>query len=143
MDRTIIDVPVISAGLRRIGAPVSALVRSGGMLYTCGMPPIDLNSGEIVRGDITTQARAALEALAFALDFGGSSLSQTVKATVYLADNAFAAAMNAVYRDYFPDGFPARTCVAINTWPDFAIEIECIAPVLRPVDRAPDGTVQI
>lgn len=76
MDRTIIDVPVISAGLRRLGAPVSALVRSGGMLYTCGMPPIDLNSGEIVRGDITTQTRAALEALAFALDFGGPDLQR-------------------------------------------------------------------
>lgn len=129
MDRTVIEVPVISETLRRIGAPVSVLVRAGDMLYSCGMPPIDHRTGEIIRGDIATQARTSLDALAFALDFAGSSLARTVKATVYLADNAMTGEMNAVYREYFPNGFPARTCVAINTWPGFDIEIECIAPV--------------
>ncbi|NTZ64166.1 RidA family protein [Agrobacterium tumefaciens] len=130
MSRAIIEIPVISDTLRRIGAPVSVLVRTGDMLYTCGMPPIDFRTGEIVRGDIRTQTRAALNALAFTLEFGGSSLEQVVKATVYIADNALAAEMNEVYRTYFHNGFPARTCVAINTWPAFDIEIECIAPVL-------------
>ncbi|HEY0274968.1 MAG TPA: RidA family protein [Paenirhodobacter sp.] len=130
MQRTIIEVPVISDGLRRLGAPVSALIRCGDMLYTCGMPPIDLRTGEIVRGDITTQARAVMEALAFTLDHGGSSIAQVVKATAYIGSNDMAGAMNAVYRTYFPQGFPTRTCVAINTWPAFDLEIECIAPVL-------------
>lgn len=130
MNREIIEVPVISETLRRIGAPVAALVRAGDMLYTCGMPPIDLKTGEIVRGPIEAQTRAVLDALAHTLNFGGSSLSQVVKATVYIGDNALAPGMNAVYRDYFPEGFPARTCVAINTWPAFDIEIECLAPIL-------------
>ncbi|AYD03908.1 RidA family protein [Neorhizobium sp. NCHU2750] len=130
MKRTIIEVPVISETLARIGAPVSVLVRSGDMLYTCGMPPIDHRTGEIVRGDIATQTRVALDALAFTLEFGGSSLAQVVKATVYIADNNLAGDMNTVYRTYFPEGFPARTCVAINTWPAFDIEIECIASIL-------------
>ena len=130
MKRTIIEVPVVSETLRRLGAPVSALVRSGDMLYTCGMPPINLRSGEILRGDITAQARVSLDALAFALDFGGSALSQVVKATVFLVDNDHAAAMNAVYREYFLDGFPARSCIGIKAWAAFDIEIECIAPVL-------------
>lgn len=94
MSRAIIEIPVISDTLRRIGAPVSVLVRTGDMLYTCGMPPIDFRTGEIVRGDIGTQTRAALNALAFTLEFGGSSLEQVVKATVYIADNALAAEMN-------------------------------------------------
>lgn len=130
MNRTIIEVPVISEALARIGAPVSVLVRTGDMLYTCGMPPIDHRTGEIIRGDIATQTRVALDALAFTLEYGGSSLAQVVKATVYIADNALAGEMNTVYRTYFPNGFPARTCVAINTWPAFDIEIECIAPVI-------------
>ncbi len=129
MDRVIIEVPVISETLRRIDAPVSALVRTGGLLYTCGMPPIDHRTGEIVRGDIRVQTRAALDALQFALAFGGSSLARAVKVTVYLADNALTAEMNAVYRTCFPEGFPARTCIEVKAWPGFDIEIECIAPV--------------
>ncbi|UXT85200.1 RidA family protein [Agrobacterium tumefaciens] len=130
MKRQIIEIPVISETLRRLDAPVSPLVRTGNMLYTCGMPPIDLRTGEIVRGDIAQQTRAVLDALAFTLEFGGSSLAQVVKTTVYIADISMSGAMNAVYRTYFPDGFPARSCVAINTWPAFDIEIECIAPVI-------------
>lgn len=129
MDRVIIEVPVISETLRRIGAPVSALVRTGGMLYSCGMPPIDPRTGEIVRGDIRAQTRASLEALQCALSFGGSSLARVVKATVYLADNALTAEMNTVYRNCFPEGFPARTCIEVKAWPGFDIEIECIAPI--------------
>ncbi|MFT3689586.1 RidA family protein [Paenirhodobacter sp.] len=130
MDRIILHIPVISETLHRIGAPVSALVRTGGMLYTCGMPPIDHRTGEIVRGDIRAQTRAALDSLEFALTFGGSSLARAVKVTVYIVDNALTGEMNSVYRDYFPDGFPARTCLEVAAWPAFDIEIECVAPVI-------------
>ncbi|WP_442772124.1 RidA family protein [Paenirhodobacter enshiensis] len=129
MDRTIIEVPVISDTLRRIGAPVAALVRANGMLYTCGMPPIDLQTGDIVSADIETQTRLSLEALAFALETGGGRLADTVRATVYLTDPALTGRMNSVYRDYFPNGFPARSCVGIGPWPGFDIEIECTTPI--------------
>lgn len=128
MQRHIIEVPVISEFIRKLGAPTSALVRAGDMLYTCGMPPIDWRTGEIVRGDISTQTKAALDALAFTLDFAGSSLDRAVKTLVFVADTSMMGDLNAVYRQYFTDGFPARTCVAINTWPLFDVEIECIAP---------------
>lgn len=129
MNRTVIEVPVLSDALRRIGAPVSVLVRAGDMLYTCGMPPLDIRTGDIVTGDITVQTRAALTALDFALHYAGSSLAQAVKATVYIADNAMTAEMNAVYRGFFPSGFPVRTCLEVPRWPHFDIEIECVVPV--------------
>ena len=49
--REIIEVPVISDAIRRLGAPTSALVRAGDLLFTCGMPPIDVVTGEIVLRD--------------------------------------------------------------------------------------------
>ena len=52
MQREIIEVPVISEAIRRLGAPTSALVRAGDLLFTCGMPPIDTVTGDIVSGDI-------------------------------------------------------------------------------------------
>ena len=128
MRREIIEVPVISDAIRKLGAPTSALARAGELLFTCGMPPIDLTTGEIVSGDIETQTRASMEALDFALRHAGSSLDAVVKATIYVTDPALMAGVNAVYRSYFKDGFPARTSTAIKPWPlPFDIEIECVA----------------
>ncbi|AEG09222.1 RidA family protein [Sinorhizobium meliloti] len=129
MKHEIIEIPVISEAIRRLGAPTSALTRVGGFLYTCGMPPIDLKTGEIVRGDMTTQARACMDALSFTLRHAGSSLDNVFKSLVFITDNDLAAEMNAVYRAYFPGGFPARSCVAIKPWTHFDVEIECIATV--------------
>lgn len=129
MKRTVIEVPVISEAIRRLGAPTSALVRSGDFLFTCGMPPLDVKTGEIVKGDIRTQARASLDALEFTLRFAGSSLDDVAKALVFISDNEMAGGMNEIYRQYFTDGFPARTCVAVKPWTHFDIEIECIANI--------------
>ena len=127
MKHDIIEVPVVSEAIRRLGAPTSALTRIGSTLYTCGMPPIDVSTGEIVRGDITTQTRACLEALSFTLNHAGSSMDNVFKSLVFLTDNALAADMNKVYREFFPQNFPARSCVAVKPWALFDIEIECIA----------------
>ena len=124
-----IEIPVISEAIRKLGAPTSALTRVDGLLYTCGMPPLDLTTGEIVKGDLTVQTRACMEALSFTLRHAGSSLDNVFKSLVFITDNDFAADMNAVYREYFPAGFPARSCVAIRPWAHFDIEIECIATV--------------
>lgn len=130
MRREIIEVPVISEAIRRLGAPTSALARAGDLLFTCGMPPIDVATGEIVGGDIETQTRAAMEALAVTLRHGGASLDAIVKATIFVTDPALMAGVNAVYRTYFSDGFPARTSAAIRPWPlPFDIEIECVAAI--------------
>ncbi|WP_029003285.1 RidA family protein [Azorhizobium doebereinerae] len=124
----IIEVPVVSEAIRRLGAPTSALVRAGDLLLTCGMPPIDLKTGGIVSGDIAAQTRAALEAVKFALEHAGSSLANVARATLYVTDPDLMADVNAVYRGYFPNGFPARTSAIVRPWPlPFQIEIECIA----------------
>jgi len=130
MRREIIEVPVISEAIRQLGAPTSALARVGDLLFTCGMPPIDVATGKIVIGDIETQTRAALDALALTLRHGGSSLDAVVKATIFVTDPTLMAGVNAVYRTYFTQGFPARTSAAIRPWPlPFDIEIECVAAI--------------
>lgn len=128
MARFIVEVPVISDAIRRLGAPVSALVRAGDLLMTCGMPPLDYRTGEIVSGEIDVQARAVLDALSFTLTFAGSSLGRVVKTTVFITDAALMAPVNSVYRTYFLEGFPARSFVAVKHWAaPFSLEIECIA----------------
>lgn len=126
--RHVIEVPVISDAIRKLGAPTSALVRMGDLLFTCGMPPIDSVTGEIVTGSIEEQTRASLNALKIALEYAGSSLADVAKATIYVTDPAFMGDVNAVYREFFGDEWPARTSAAIRPWTlPFDIEIECIA----------------
>jgi enamine deaminase RidA (YjgF/YER057c/UK114 family) len=128
MDRDIIDVPVISEAIRKLGAPTSAVVRAGDYIVTCGMPPIDIVSGEIVTGDIREQTRAAMEALRVTLEHAGSSFDKVIKATIYVTDPSLMAGVNEVYRTFFRNGFPARISAAIKPWPlPFDIEIECFA----------------
>lgn len=129
MKHEIIEVPVISEAIRLLGAPTSALTRVGSTLYTCGMPPIDHETGHIVRGDIATQTRACLRALSFTLNHAGSSLDDVFKSLVFLTDNALATEMNVVYREFFSQCIPARSCVAVKPWAHFDIEIECIATI--------------
>ena len=126
--RDIIEVPVISQAIRKLGAPTSALVRAGDLLLTCGMPPIDVVTGEIVQGSIEVQTRASLTALQTLLRHAGSSLADVVKATVYVTDPGLMGGVNAVYGEMFSDGWPARTSAAIKPWSlPFDLEIECIA----------------
>jgi 2-iminobutanoate/2-iminopropanoate deaminase len=130
MARLIIEVPVISDAIRRLGAPVSALVRVGDLLMTCGMPPLDHRTGEIVTGEIDVQARVALDTLSYTLTFAGSSLARVAKTTIFITDAAHMASVNSVYKTYFPEGFPARSFVAVKPWTaPFDLEIECIAEV--------------
>lgn len=134
--RTIIEVPVLSQAIRDLGAPTSALVRAGDLLFTCGMPPIDVVSGRIVEGPMETQARACLTALDALLAYAGASLADVVKATVYVTDPDKLGAVNAVYREFFAAGWPARTSAAIKPWPlPFDIEIECVAYKIRSASK--------
>lgn len=128
MDKQIIDIPNLSDSNRRLGSPVSLLVKAAGMLYTCGIPPLDLATGDLIEGDITTQTRAVLEALKFTLETAGSSLDKVVKTMILCTDPDQMDAINAVYREYFTSNFPARGFAAIKAWPfPFDIEIEAIA----------------
>jgi 2-iminobutanoate/2-iminopropanoate deaminase len=126
--REILEVPVVSEAIRRLGAPTSALVRSGNIIATCGMPPVDLATGDIVRGDIAAQTRASLEALRVTLAAAGATFEDVIKTTIYVTDAALMGTVNDIYREYFAAGFPARTSATIKPWTlPFDIEIECLA----------------
>ena len=67
-------------------------------------------------------------ALKHALEAAGSSLDKLVKTTIYCSNAGFFPTVNRVYAKYFSNKPPARTFVAVGSWPlEFDIEIECIA----------------
>ena len=124
----VVDLPALNAVLAKLKTPTSLLVRSKGMLYSCGIPPLDLERGEILQGSLTEQTEAVLSLMKQALEGAGSGMAQVVKATIFITDTAHFAPVNEVYRQYFSEPFPVRSFVVVGRWPlPFDIEIECIA----------------
>ena len=106
----------------------SQAVRVNGMVFCSGQIPIDPGSGQLVDGDAEKQATQIIENLKAVLEEAGLGLEHVVKTTVYMVSLDDYAAVNEVYKKYFPKDPPARAAVAVRELPKGArIEIEAIA----------------
>ncbi len=110
------------------GGPYSHVVEAGDFLFVSGIVPIDLEKQLMITDDIKKATEVVLNNAKRVLESVGSSLDKVVKATVFLRDMADFNSMNEVYRTFFPDNPPARSCVAVKEVPgNFPLEIEVIA----------------
>lgn len=130
MTREIIRVEPLSTYLENWKAPTSAVTRHNGVVYVSGFPPFDPVTGEVVDAPIERQTELVLEQMKLCLETAGSSLSNVLKCTVYCTSVEKFAAVNEVYKRYFPIDPPARIFVNVPAWPGhFDVEIDCIAAV--------------
>jgi reactive intermediate/imine deaminase len=126
--KEIVKVGPISEKLAKAKVPLSPAVKANGFVFVSGLPPFDLKTGELVKGDISMQTELSLENVKAALEAAGSSLEKVVKVTIYITNAAYFPTVNAIYARYFPVDPPARTFVNVGSWPlEFDIEIECVA----------------
>ena len=110
--------------------PFSEAVRVGHMLYLSGQLGYDREAANLVEGGIAAETRKTLENIKATLEKHGSSMSEVVKCTVFLADINEWAAMNEVYVTFFPSNPPARSALGSSGLALGArTEIECIATV--------------
>jgi len=111
--------------------PYSQAVVVGELVFCSGQIALDPATGEVVAGDVRTQARQVLTNLSHVLAAAGSGMERVVKTTVYLKDMGDYAAVNEVYAGFFSgDKPPARAAVAAAKLPrDVLVEIDCIALV--------------
>lgn len=108
--------------------PYSQAIRVGDFVFTAGQIALDPATGELAGATIEEQTRRALTNLMAVLEAAGSGLGKVVKTTVFLANLADFAKMNAVYGEFFPGNPPARTTVQVAALPRGAlVEIECVA----------------
>jgi 2-iminobutanoate/2-iminopropanoate deaminase len=130
MKREIIRVEPLSTYLEQWKAPTSAVVRHGDTIYVSGFPPFDPDTGEVVDAPVERQAELVLAQLKLCVETAGSSLENVLKCNVYCTSVDKFAAVNEVYKRYFPDNPPARIFVAVPAWPGhFDIEIDCVAAI--------------
>ncbi|MDR2844308.1 MAG: RidA family protein [Candidatus Symbiothrix sp.] len=108
--------------------PYSQAVKTGNFVFLSGQLGIHPETGDFVAGSITEQTEQVFKNIKAVLAADGLSLAQVVKTTVFLADMADFAAMNAVYGQQFAEPYPARSAVAVKTLPkNGLVEIEVIA----------------
>ena len=119
-------VPALPGGATTL--PFSRVVEANGLVFLAGQVG-DVPGGDgAVPGGIEAETRQMLDNVGQLLHAVGLDYRDVVKATVYLRDFTEFAAMNAVYREYFPSEPPTRATVGVTALArDFRVEIEVIA----------------
>ncbi|MGA2535388.1 MAG: RidA family protein [Terracidiphilus sp.] len=105
--------------------PFARAVEAGGWLHVSGQVP--LLDGELVQGNISVQARQAIQNLLAVLSEAGYGPEHVVRCGVWLDDPRDFSAFNAVFREFFGDHPPARACVVSRMVVDCKVEIDCVA----------------
>ena len=108
--------------------PFSKVVEANGFVFLAGQVGEAPGSHGAVPGGIEAETRAMLDNVGQLLRAVGLDFGDVVRSTVYLRDFTEFAAMNAVYRMYFPSEPPARATVGVTALAaDFRVEIEVTA----------------
>ena len=108
--------------------PYNQAIQVGNLVYTSGQIPIDPATGNFVEGGIKEQTRQSLLNVKAILEEAGLTMNDVIKTTVFMADMNDFSDMNAVYSEFFPEPYPARSAVAVKTLPKGAlVEIEVVA----------------
>jgi len=107
--------------------PYSQAIRSGDLVFCSGQLGLDPLSGELAAG-VEAQAERAMRNLQTVLDAAGLGFDDVVKTTIFLADMADFADVNAIYATFMADPPPARSTVQVAALPKGGlVEIEAIA----------------
>jgi 2-iminobutanoate/2-iminopropanoate deaminase len=108
-------------------APYSQGIVANGFVFVSGQVAIDPQTGDPVHGTFEDELRLTLSNLKAILEAAGSGLDKVVKVTVFLADMTNFPKLNEIYREFFPQPYPARTTIQAQPPGGFQVEVECIA----------------
>jgi 2-iminobutanoate/2-iminopropanoate deaminase len=109
-------------------APYTPGVVIGNLVFVSGQVPMDPATKKIVEGDFETHVRQCIKNVESVLKAAGTDLEHAVKVVVFLSDMDNFARLNEVYKEYWGEIRPARSCVQVARLPlDVDVEIEAIA----------------
>ena len=107
----------------------SSAIRAGDYLFVSGVVAIDPESGERLNGSVTSETHRAFQNLKLVLEGAGSSLERLVQVRAMIYDRIEYDALNRVYRQYVPNGPPARTVWSVQIIDAFKVQLDAIALV--------------
>jgi aminoacrylate peracid reductase len=119
---------LIPAGSAPPLAPYSPGVRAGNTIYVSGMLSLDQEGKVFGVGDVRAQTRHILESIKAVLEEGGAKMSDIAFNQIFIKNLEDYAAVNEVYKEYFPAPAPARYCIRADlVKPEFLVEIASTA----------------
>jgi enamine deaminase RidA (YjgF/YER057c/UK114 family) len=114
----------------------AAIARPGDLVFTAGACPLDEDGLIVAPGDVGLQARQAVANLAEALRAAGSSLTDVLKTTIYVAsaDQGDLVTAWEVIRSAFGEHDAPSTLLGVTVlgWNGQLVEIEAVAVVPAP-----------
>jgi aminoacrylate peracid reductase len=120
--------PIIPPGSPPPLAPYSPGTRAGNAIYVSGTLAIGPDGKTVGVGDVRAQTRHVLNTIKAVIEAGGGTMKDVAFNHIFLASLADYAAMNEVYREFFPSEPPARYCIRADlVKPEFLVEIASIA----------------
>jgi reactive intermediate/imine deaminase len=105
--------------------PFARAVEAGGWLYVSGQ--VSMLNGELVGGSIVAQSQQVIRNLIKILNEAGYGPEHVVRCGVWLDDPRDFSSFNAVFKEYFGEHPPARSCVVSSMVVDCKVEIDCVA----------------
>ena len=119
----------VDSAPRAIGPYAQGIV-AGGFLFTAGQVGLDPATMKLVEGDVAAQTWRVFDNLEAVLAGAGATLSDVVRAGVFLVDMGDFAKMNEVFAARFGAHRPARSTVAVAALPAGArVEIDLVVRV--------------
>jgi 2-iminobutanoate/2-iminopropanoate deaminase len=109
--------------------PYNQAIIAGNTIFVAGQGPMNPKSGKIEVTTFEEQATQTFENLKAIVEAAGATLQNVVSVRVYLASLEDFSKMNAIYRQYFPEDFPARTTIGAQLLLDMLIEADCVAVI--------------
>jgi reactive intermediate/imine deaminase len=105
--------------------PFARAVQADGWLHVSGQVP--MAEGELVEGNIVAQSRQAIRNLLSVLEEAGYGPEHVVRCGVWLDDPRDFPSFNKVFKEFFGNHPPARSCVVSSMVVDCKVEIDCVA----------------
>lgn len=107
--------------------PYSQAIEVNDVVYTSGIIPVVPETGEIPEG-CEAQAKQAFQNLSNLLEAAGISTANVIKTTVFIKEMNDFGKINEIYKEFFTEPFPSRSCVEVARLPkDVLLEVEAIA----------------
>lgn len=130
LQRVIIPAPTRGLDLMaNYNYPESTVVRAGDRLFLSGISAIHPGSGERLHGTLTSEAHQCFQNLSMILGRAKSSLERVVSVHAMIYDRIEYDALNRVYRQYMPEGPPARTVWSVRLPYAFKVQLDVTAIV--------------
>jgi 2-iminobutanoate/2-iminopropanoate deaminase len=126
LTRDLIDAPGAPAAI----GPYSHGVCSADLLFCSGQIPLDPETEQLVEGSIGAETERCLKNLAAICEAAGTTLDNTVKATIFTTELERFAEINEAYGAFFEGSPPARAAVGVAALPKGAkVEVEAVVAV--------------